>query len=330
MNHFQATRRSMLAFGAAALAGATTHGAPAAAQAWPSRPITIVVPFPPGGTSDTMARLVAQELGKALGQPVVVENRPGANGNTGSAVVVRAQADGYTLLLSGIGSHAINAGLYRSMPYDTVKDFTHISLIASGPNGIAVHPDFPARNLADLVALAKREPGKHSYASSGTGSSGNLAMELFKLKAGIAIEHIPYRGGAPALTDVLGAQVPILITNADAVLPHVKDGRLRMLAVTSAERSALFPDTPTIIESGTPDVVAVSWTGLSAPSGLDSAVAARLQAEVAKAVQGPLKEKLLANGLVPGGSTSEEYTKFVASETTRWKAVAQAAGINPE
>ncbi|MXP62245.1 tripartite tricarboxylate transporter substrate binding protein [Roseomonas sp. M0104] len=330
MNEYRTTRRGVLAFGAAALAGATTHVTPAAAQAWPSRPITMVVPFPPGGTSDTMARLIASEVGKALGQTIVVENRAGANGNIGSAAVARSAADGYTLLLSGIGSHAINAGLYKSMPYDTVKDFTHITLIASGPNGIAVHPDFPARTLADLVALAKREPGKHSYASSGTGSSGNLAMELFKLKAGVAIEHIPYRGGAPAMTDVLGGQVPVLITNADALLPHVKDGRLRMLAVTSAERSALFPDTPTVVESGTPDVIAVSWTGLSAPAGLPAAMVARLQAETAKAVRGPLKEKLLANGLVPGGISAEAYASFVASETTRWKEVVEAAGIKPE
>ena len=199
MTQFHMTRRGVLA-AAPALTAALSR--PALAQAYPSRPVTFVVPFPPGGTSDTMGRLVAQELTKTLGQPVIVENRPGANGNIGSAVVARAAADGQTLLLSGIGSHAVNVGLYRSMPYDTVRDFTHISLIASGPNGIAVNPDFPVRTLADLVALAKREPGKLSYASSGTGSSSNLTMELFKQKAELSIDHIPYRGGAPAITDL--------------------------------------------------------------------------------------------------------------------------------
>jgi tripartite-type tricarboxylate transporter receptor subunit TctC len=327
MIRFHMTRRGVLA---AAPALAAVLSRPALAQAYPSRPVTFVVPFPPGGTSDTMGRLVAQELSKTLGQPVVVENRPGANGNIGSAAVARAAPDGQMLLLSGIGSHAVNAGLYRSMPYDTVRDFTHISLIASGPNGIAVNPDFPARSLADLVALAKRDPGKLSYASSGTGSSGNLTMELFKQKAGLSIDHIPYRGGAPATTDVLGGQVPILITNADAILPFSKDGKLRMLAVSSAERNTLFPDTPTVAESGYPDVVAVSWTGVSAPANLPATITARLQAEVAKAVNGPLKDKLLASGLVPGGNSSESYTAFVAAETAKWKAVAASAGINPE
>ncbi|HWX46984.1 MAG TPA: tripartite tricarboxylate transporter substrate binding protein [Roseomonas sp.] len=329
MTHLHPTRRGLLAL-TSALAGLAIRPGSASAQTWPSRPITFVVPFPPGGTSDTMGRMLVQELTKALGQPVVVDNRAGANGIIGSAAVARAPADGTTLLLSGIGSHAINAGLYRSMPYDPVKDFTHISLIASGPNGIAVNPDFPARTLADLVALAKRDPGKLSYASSGTGSSGNLTMELFKQKAGLSIVHIPYRGGAPATTDVLGGQVPILITNADAILPFSKEGQLRMLAVSSAERNALFPDVPTIIESGFPDVVAVSWTGLSAPPNLPTLITTRLQTEVAKAVNGPLKEKLLALGLAPGGNSSEDYTSFVAAETAKWKAVAASAGIVPE
>lgn len=328
MTQFHMTRRGVLA--ALPALAAASLARPALAQGYPGRPVTFVVPFPPGGTSDTMGRLVAQELSRALGQPVVVENRPGANGNIGSAVVARAAADGQTLLLSGIGSHAINAGLYRSMPYDTVKDFTHVSLISTGPNGIAVNPDFPARTLAELAALAKREPGRLSYASSGTGSSGNLTMELFKQKAGLAIEHIPYRGGAPATTDVLGGQVPILITNADAILPYSREGKLRLLAVSSAERNALLPDTPTIAESGFPEVVAVSWTGLSGPANLPAGIVARLQAEVANAVNGPVRDRLLASGLVPGGNSSADYTAFVASETAKWKAVAASAGITAE
>jgi tripartite-type tricarboxylate transporter receptor subunit TctC len=328
MATFELTRRGLLAAGVSTLAGLC--GRAATAQSYPSRPVTFVVPFPPGGTSDSMARLVAQELGKALGQPVVVENRAGANGNIGSAAVARAAPDGHTLILSGVGSHAINVGLYRSMPYDPVKDFAHVTLIASGPNAIAVNPAFAPRTLPDLVALVKKEPGKLSYASSGTGSSGNMAMELFKQKAGLAIEHIPYRGGSPAMTDVMGGQVPVLITNADAVAPHVKDNRLRILAVTSAERSALYPDTPTVAELGYPDVVAVSWTGVSAPPGTPAAIVGRLQAEVAKAVTGPLKEQLTTLGLVPGGTSSEEFAAFVAAEVAKWREVAKTAGITAE
>lgn len=323
-------KRQFLTTSAAALAAATCGWAPALAQAWPSKPITFIVPFPPGGTSDTMARLVAQELSKSLGQSVVVENRGGANGNIGSAAAARSAPDGYTLVLSGVGSHAINAGIYRNMPVDPVKDFTHITLIASGPNAIVVHPDFAAKALKDLVDMAKKEPGKYNYASSGTGSSGNMAMELFKQKAGLKIDHIPYRGGAPALTDVLGGQVPILITNADAVLPHVKTGKLRALAVTSGERNALYPETPTIAESGFPDVVATSWTGVSAPANTPAAVVNRLQEETAKAVNGPVKERLLAAGLVPGGISSADFSAFVAAEAAKWKAVALAAGIVAE
>ena len=323
------TLRGLVATGAAALA--EILGRPALAQdGYPNRAIRVLVPYAAGGGQDITARLLAEPLRAALGQPVVVENRAGANGNIGSAAVARATPDGHTLILSGVGSHAINAGLYRSMPYDPVKDFAHVTLIASGPNAIAVNPAFAPKTLPDLVALVKKEPGKLSYASSGTGSSGNMAMELFKQKAGLAIEHIPYRGGSPAMTDVMGGQVPVLITNADAVAPHVKDNRLRILAVTSAERSALYPDTPTVAELGYPDVVAVSWTGVSAPPGTPAAIVGRLQAEVGKAVTGPLKEQLTTLGLVPGGTSSEEFAAFVAAEVAKWREVAKTAGITAE
>ncbi|KRR02013.1 ABC transporter substrate-binding protein [Bradyrhizobium jicamae] len=311
----------------AALCATFCSGDGAWAQNYPSRGITIVVPFPAGGTSDTMARLVAQELNKSFGQPVVVENRAGANGNIGSTAVARATPDGYTLMLSGVGTHAINAGIYRKMPIDPVKDFTHISLIASGANAIAVNPGFPAKTLKGLIDLAKKDPGKYNYASSGIGSSGNMAMELFKQRAGIKIDHIPYKGGAPATTDVLGGQVPILVTNADAVLPYVQSGELRILAVTSRERNALYPDTPTIAELGYEGLNAISWTGISAPANLPKTLATILQQEIAKAVNGPLKGKLEALGLVPGGNTPEEFTEFVAAEVTKWSAVANSAGV---
>ncbi|MCV9938298.1 tripartite tricarboxylate transporter substrate binding protein [Boseaceae bacterium BT-24-1] len=323
-------RRKFFSISATLLAAACGFSEIALAQAYPSKQITFVVPFPPGGTSDAMGRLVAQELSKTLGQSVIVENRGGANGNIGAAAAARSKPDGYTLVLSGIGSHAINAGTYKNMSFDPVTDFTHITSIASGPNAIAVHPDFLARTLQELIDLARKEPGKHNYASSGTGSSSNMAMELFKQKAGLKIDHISYRGGAPAMTDVLGGQVPILITNADAILPHVKSGKLRILAVTGSERNVLYPDTPTIAEAGYPDVVAVSWTGLSAPAGLPSDIVKRLQEETAKAVKGPVRQRLEALGLTPGGVSSQDFTKFVSGEVAKWKAVAQSAGITAE
>ena len=304
---------------------------PVHAQEWPSKPITMIVPFPPGGTSDTNARLVAQEMAKLLGQTIVIDNKPGANGNVGTAIAARAAADGYTIVLSGVGTNGINPGLYKNTQYDPVKDFAHITMIASGPNAIVVHPDFSARTLDDLVKLARDNPGKYSYASSGTGSSGHMAMEMFKQRAGLKIEHVPYKGGAQALQDVLGGQVPILITNADAVLPHIKSGKLRGLAVTSAARNPLFPDTPTIAEQGFPGFAAVSWTGISAPARTPPAVVARLHAEAVKALNSAeLKKRLEDVGLVVGGDSPEDYTRFVAAEAARWAEVARSAGITVE
>lgn len=314
----------------AVLCGMVVLSDGARAQNYPSRTVTILVPFPAGGTSDTMARLVAQELNKSFGQPVVVENRAGANGNIGSIAVARATPDGYTLMLSGVGSHAINAGIYKKMPVDPVKDFTHISMIASGANAIAVNPSFPAKTLKELIVLAQKDAGKYNYASSGIGSSGNMAMELFKQRADIKIDHIPYKGGAPATTDVLGGQVPILVTNADSILPYVQSGQLRILAVTSSERNAMYPDTPTIAELGYEGLNAVSWTGISAPANLPRPIATILQQEIAKAVNGPLSGKFKAMGLVPGGNTPEEFSKFVADEVAKWSAVAKSAGVTVE
>jgi len=241
-------RREVVGALAAMLAFGLLSPAPVVAQVYPSKPIILVVPFPPGGTSDVNARLVAQELTEQFGQQVIVENRPGANGNIGSASVVRAPADGYTLLLSGVGSHAINAGLYATMPYDPVKDFSHITMFATGPNALVVHPDFPAKTFKEFVEIVKANPGKYNYASSGSGASGHLSMEMLKQRAGLEINHVPYKGGAPALTDVIGGQVPALFINQDAVLPHVKTGKLRILAVTSEQRNPLYPDTPTVAE----------------------------------------------------------------------------------
>lgn len=313
-----------------AMLAIAVHGS-AIAQSYPSRPITMVVPFPPGGTSDANARLIAQEITKSLGQPVIIENRPGANGNIGSATVARAAPDGHTILLSGVGSHAINAGIYKNMPYDPVTDFAHITMIASGPNAIAVNPRFPPKTIQEFMKFIADNPGKFDYASSGTGSSGNMAMEMFKQTAKLDIRHIPYRGGAPATTDVLANQVPILITNAEAVLPLVRTDSLRILAVTSATRNPLYPDTPTIAEAGFPNFAALSWTGISAPAKTPKAIIARLHDEIVRALKTPIvRERLVQNGLSVQGNTPEEYTKFIASEVVQWSTVAKSAGITVE
>ena len=301
---------------------------PALAQAaYPTKAITLVVPFPPGGSTDTIGRLVAEALSRSLGQPVVVENRPGANGNIGSQAVARAPADGYTLLLSGVGSNAINHGLYARMPYDSRRDFTHITLLATGPNVLVANTDFAAKSLKEFVDLARASPDKYNYASSGNGSSGHLAMELLKQTADIKVAHVPYKGGSPALTDVIGGQVPVMFINQDVVLPHVKAGKLRVLGVAGAERNPAYPDVPTIAEQGYPGFSAVSWFGLSAPANLPKEILARLHAETVKALQTPaLADRLTSNGFVVGANAPDAFAAFVGSEMDKWSKVAKAAG----
>jgi tripartite-type tricarboxylate transporter receptor subunit TctC len=301
--------------------------ATAQAQSWPRKPITMVVPFPPGGTTDTTARLVAQEMSKSLGQPVVVENRAGANGNIGSASVARAAPDGYTLLVSGVGSNAINHGLYAKMPYDSRTDFAHITQMTSGPNVLVVKADFPAKSLKEFVDLARANPGKFNYASAGSGASGHLAMELLKETAGIKMDHIPYKGGAPALTDVMGGQVEAMFTNQDMPAPHVKSGKVRVLAVAALQRNPLYPDVPTVAESGFPGFSAESWNGLSAPAKTPKEIIDRLNAEAVKALQvSAVKERLESNGFVIVGSTPQQYADFIRAEIDKWSAVAKSSG----
>lgn len=299
----------------------------ASAQSWPEKPITLVVPFPPGGTTDVSARMIAQGLTERLEQTVVVDNRAGASGNIGSAFVARAKPDGYTLVVSGVGTHAANVGLYDNMPYDPLKDFTHITTLASSPNAIAVHPDFPARSLQDLIKLVHEKPDQFNYASPGNGSSGHLAFEMLRQKADMRIQHVPYKGAAQALTDVIGGQVPILIMVADTLKQHEQSGKLRILAVTSSERSSLFPDVPTVSESGYPGFSAVSWTGISGPAGLPQAIVRRLH-EATKSV---LEDNAVIERYAGAGNTievrsPEEFSSFVASEIDKWGAAAK--GLN--
>jgi len=319
-----AASRSLLAV---ASLGAIALSSPLlAADPWPNKPIKIVVPFPTGGSTDAIGRMMAAELGKQLGQPVIVDNRGGANGNIGSEAVAKAAPDGYTLLVSGVGSNSINYSLYRKMPYAD-RDFAHISLLATGPNVLVANPEFPARSFTEFVALAKANPGKYSHASSGNGSSGHLAMEMLKQAAGLTLTHVPYKGGGPAMTDTIGGQIPLLFINQDNALPQVKAGKLRALAVTSAARNPAYPDVPTIAESGFPGFSAVSWFGLSAPAGTPKEVVTRLQEASARALASTeIRERLQSQGFVVVGSTPEQFSAFVRDEIAKWGKAAKASG----
>ncbi|KAF1070690.1 tripartite tricarboxylate transporter substrate binding protein [Variovorax sp.] len=300
----------------------------AAAQAggFPDKAIRIVVPFPPGGATDAAARLVAVKMSEHWGQPVVVDNRAGAGGNVGSDLVAKAPADGYTLVMGVTGSHAINTSLYSKMPYDPVVDFVAISQVAVVPNVLVVHPSVPAKNLAELVALAKKEPGKLNYASLGNGTAAHLGMEMLKAEAGVDITHVPYKGSAPAVSDLLAGQVQMMVDGLPSALPHVKAGKLRAIALTSLRRSPSLPDLPTIAESY-PGFYADAWSGLFAPKGTPQPVVDKLSAEVQRILKLPeVREKLAALGAEPVGSTQAEFAAHVKKEIDKWAKVVKTSG----
>lgn len=311
-----------LTFAAAAIVAPLAY-----ADAYPSKPIKMIVPFPPGGTSDIMGRLIAGKLSEQMGQQVVVENRGGANGNIGSNLVAKAEPDGYTLVLSGVGSHAINQSLYRSIAHNVVNDFTHIGMIARGPNTLVVNPSFEAKSLKELVEIAKAKPGALSYASSANGSSNHLSMEMLKVAAGLQITHVPYKGGGPAIADVMAGHVPMMFINFDAALPYVQAGKLRALAMTGTERSSALPDVPTVAETGYADFSAESWTGVSGPPKMPAAIVSRLNTEIVKAVQSPeVRQRLSTLGLTPVLATPEQMTAFVGAEVEKWGRAVKASG----
>ena len=315
----------MLFFGIAAFA----FGAPASAQApaYPTKPVRIVVPFPAGGATDILARAVAQKLTETWGQAFVVDNRPGAGGNIGSELVAKAAPDGYTLEMGTVGTHAINASLYAKMPYDHVKDFAPIILVAGVPNVLVVNPAVPVNSVQELIAYAKANPGKLNFASSGSGTSIHLSGELFKVMAGVQMTHIPYKGSAPALADLLGGQVQLMFDNLPPSLPQIKGGKLRALGVTSAARAPALPDTPTIAESGLPGFDASSWFGLLAPAGTPPAIIAKLNTEIAKWLATPeAKEKLVAIGANIAGGTPEDFARHIQAETAKWAKVVKESG----
>jgi tripartite-type tricarboxylate transporter receptor subunit TctC len=299
----------------------------AAAQAWPSKPIKYVVPFAAGGTTDILARTISEKLSVALGQPVVVENKPGAGGGVGAAEVAKAAPDGYTIMGGTISTHAINASLYKNLPYDPVKDFAAITLIARVPNMLVINNDIPAKNVAELIQLMKANPGKWSFASSGNGTSQHLSGELFKGMAGVEMQHIPYKGSPPALTDVMGGQVNMTFDNITTAWTLAKSGKLRALAVTTAKRSPVAPDVPTLAESGLPGYEVGSWQGVFAPAGTPPDIVKRLNAEIVKIINSPdVQKKLLELGAEPVGNSSEEFSALVKTEVVKWGDVVKKSG----
>jgi tripartite-type tricarboxylate transporter receptor subunit TctC len=300
----------------------------AAAQAsdFPNKAIRIVVPFPPGGATDAAARLVAVKMAEHWGQPVLVDNRAGAGGNVGSELVAKSPADGYTLVMGVTGSHAINTSLYTKMPYDPVADFVAISQVAVVPNVLVVHPSVPAKNLAELMALAKKEPGKLNYASLGNGTAAHLGMEMLKSEAGVDITHVPYKGSAPAVSDLLAGQVQMMVDGLPSALPHVKAGKLRAIAITSLHRAPSLPDLPTIAETY-PGFYADAWSGLFAPKGTPQPMVDKLSAEVQRILKLPeVREKLAALGAEPVGSTQAEFAAHVKKEIGKWAKVVKTSG----
>jgi len=309
-------------------AGAGAH----AQSTWPARPVKIVVPFAPGGTTDILARAVAPELSRAFGQQFVVENRAGAGGNLGAEVVARSPGDGYTLLMGTVGTHGINRALYPKLPYDPFKDFAPITLVAAVPNVMVINTDVARSNninsVKDFIKLAKSRPGQLNMASSGNGTSIHLAGELFKSQTGIFMTHIPYRGSGPALMDLAGGQMDVMFDNLPSAMQLIKGGKLKALAVTSAQRSLALPDVPTVEEAADlKGFEATSWFGLLAPAGTPVDIVNRIQQETARALNSPsIKEKMLAQGAVPSGNSPAEFARLIESEHAKWAQVVKTSG----
>jgi tripartite-type tricarboxylate transporter receptor subunit TctC len=330
------TRRRPLVAALTALTLAPLAALPltAAAQAWPSKPVRIVVPFPPAGTTDILARALAPELQRAFGQPFVIENKPGAGGNLGSAEVAKAAPDGHTLLMGTVGTHAINPALYTKMPYDHVKDFVPVTLVAGVPNVLVLNPASAQRygiaSVADLARAARANPDKLTFASSGNGTSIHLSGELFKALTGTQMVHSPYRGSGPALLDLMGGNVDLMFDNLPSAMPHIKSGKLLALAVTSSTRSAAVPDLPTVAEAGGPTLAsfeASSWFGLLAPAGTPMDIVNRIQQETARALATPaMRERLQSQGAIPSGNTPAEFARLIEAETRKWAPVVKASG----
>jgi tripartite-type tricarboxylate transporter receptor subunit TctC len=303
---------------------------PAQAQQYPSRPVHVVVPYPAGGPNDIIVRLVGKRLGETLGQPVVVENRPGAGGNIGTDSVAKSAPDGYTLVSVGPGALIINP-LLGKVPYDTMRDFAPVTIMAVAPNALVAHPSFPAKSVGELIALAKRSPGTINYASGGSGSTPHLAAALFAVMAKVQLTHVPYKGTGPATADLIGGQVQIAFLGIPTVLPHIRSGKLRALATTGRRRSPELPGVPTVDEAGVPGYELSPWYGLLAPAGTSAAVVTRLASEVTTIVRSPaMREQLAAQGAEPSGGTPEEFAQTLRSDAATWSRVVKDAGIRAD
>ncbi len=325
----QLSRRALLRLSAGTiavpLAARTTR-----AQAYPSRPIRMVVPYTPGGYTDFMARTVGQKLSEALGQPLVYENRPGANSVIGADVIAKAAPDGYTFG-TVIAAHAVNASLNPKLPYDTLNDFTYVSLMSIAPLIMVAHPALPASNVQELIALAKAKPGALNFASSGIGAAAHLTMELFKSRVGVDMVHVPYRGTAPALTDLIGGRVNVMVDTVGAMMPHVKAGTIKALVITARERMAVAAGVPIMAEAGVPDFVTGTWAALIAPARLPAPISERVSGEVARILREPdMRERLATYGYEPAGYSPAETMQFMRDEVERWARVVKEAGIRME
>jgi tripartite-type tricarboxylate transporter receptor subunit TctC len=323
------TALRMLAGAAIAMAAVPT-GSAFAADHWPSKPITLVVPFASGGTTDIIGRAVGQRLGEALGQPVVVDNRPGAGGTIGGALVARANPDGYTFLLATV-AHTMAPGIYKTLPYDFQKDLEPIGMVALTPNVVLVNTSIPARNVQELIAYIKANPGKVNYGSAGIGSTEHLSGELFRSATGTDISHVPYKGGAPMMTDLIAGQIQMAIETSPSANPHVKSGKVKALAVTSAKRSPAYPGVPTVAESGVPGYEVTTWYALMAPRGTPEPIRQRMSAELAKVLkQSDVQKRFDDQGVTAGDMTPPQLAAFIKTETTKWTKVAKDSGAKAE
>jgi tripartite-type tricarboxylate transporter receptor subunit TctC len=304
---------------------------PAAAQdAYPSKPVRIVVPYPAGGVADLLPRTVGAKLSEKWKQPVVVENKPGASGNIGMAEGARAEADGYTLVLAPTGNLTVNQFLFANLPFDVAKDFTPVTVLATSPNVLVVHPSVPAKSFKELIAYAKSNPGKLNFSSPGSGSGAHLAGELLNVEAGIKAVHVPYKGMAPAVSDLVGGQVQMMFAGISTALPHIRAGKLVPLAIASPQRSSQLPEVPTVAESGFPGFDVTSWYGIVVRSGTPPAIVKKLHADMAEALAAAdVKEKLAGLGLDPLGNSPEDFAKMIAAESRKWSEIVRKADIKP-
>ena len=306
----------------------TAAAMPTLAQQYPAKAVRMIVGFPAGGTSDIMARLTGQKLSEAWGQTFIIDNRPGAGGNIGTELVAKAAPDGYTLLVSPGSTLTSNPAVYSKVPFDTVRDFAPVTIIAGVPNALVVHPSVPANNVKELIALAKSRPGQLAYASTGAGQSTHLSAELLKLSAGINMIHVPYKGSAPALVDIVAGQVSVMFDNLPSVLPFIKSGRLKPLAVSSTTRSRALPELPTVAESGVPGFDVTVWFAVLAPAATPREIVNRLNAEIVKAIKTPdMRERLAQQGADPVGNTPEDFAAVIRRDLAKWAKVVKGANI---